>query len=335
VLFCGYGYGNDGMEWYVGAMDSEGMNDNSFNTPPSQFYSANLNVAADMTVLSTNEVVVIGSSGSDAILVKLNADGSFSEEFGTDGAFALGIDGSDSGSDIDRNAEDDLMCTVNIYDGEHWGSRIYSFDADGSLNEDFGTLGSVDFPVGLAQVVLNEIRVQPDGHVVFAGYYQDVLSDIVTPFLGRLRPDGSFDEEFNGDGYAEIPLNTEGLSYQDIDFQFNDKIVTSGRNGDKIVITRYHSGGMLDVPVLHPGQSEIVLSPNPVSDFVDITWDASLQGFSHLELIDEAGRTIAAEAFSAAGTYRFDCRTLENGVYILRLNGETSGSAITRVMVCH
>ena len=188
-----------------------------------------------------------GIDGSDFSLIRLNANGSLDQGFGTGGKQLLGLD---SRHDFGQSAtlQPDGKIVVAGYSTSVIGPLGVDFslirlNADGSPDEGFGEGGTKllewDGRIGEGQ----SVTLQPDGKIVVAGnssgeygnsgkYGNDVFS------LIRLTANGDLDEFFGDQGKLLLDVGSDQESDvgQSVVLQSDGKIVVAGYrvrpNGD-------------------------------------------------------------------------------------------------------
>jgi len=126
------------------------------------------------------------------------------------------------------------------------GNRLARFNADGSVDTSFGTLGSgyVGVP-NPYRVLAGELALtlQPDGKIVTAS--RDFT-------LTRFDADGKLDGSFGGDGVVTTRVNVGDA--RDVTVQRNGKIVAAGFSVRGFAVSRYNADGSLDGTFVGDGQ---------------------------------------------------------------------------------
>ena len=142
---------------------------------------------------TTGTVVPFGIAQSVFALVRLNADGSFDETFGTGGVVTTPTDG---GAVAGLLQPDGRIVAVGQSASFVVAAR---YNADGSLDPSFGTGGVASVPI--SDFGVEAAALQPDGKLVIAGAHPwpSALPDFA---LIRLLPGGGLDLSFDGDGLA-------------------------------------------------------------------------------------------------------------------------------------
>lgn len=97
--------------------------------------------------------------------------------------------------------------------GGKYNFAVTRFNADGSLDTDFGSGGSVSRAVGagLAADVAYAVSIQADGRIVAAGTSDD--GETLAFVAVRFEPDGSVDSSFGGGGVSVLATDIAPGSY--------------------------------------------------------------------------------------------------------------------------
>jgi hypothetical protein len=72
-----------------------------------------------------------------------------------------------------------------------------------------------------------------------------------------------------------------------------------------------------------PEAAGLLIYPNPVQDQLTISLGNNEMNITRADLIDFSGRIIRTIVLSSGNEIRFDCNDLQEGIYILRLTGES------------
>jgi uncharacterized delta-60 repeat protein len=201
-----------------------------------------------LAIQSDGKIVAAGQGarpggGSDFVLGRFNADGSFDASFDGDGrvftdfgfveavlGLAIQPDGKIVAVGYARrsSSRDSYEFGVARYNPD--GGLDASFDGDGRVITSFTPL--TDIAV--------DVVVQPDGKIVVAGYAGYTFEPPNTSdfALARYNADGSLDSGFDGDGKV---VTTTGRSAEDVALQADGKILLGGQ-----WITRYTPQGSID-----------------------------------------------------------------------------------------
>jgi uncharacterized delta-60 repeat protein len=126
------------------------------------------------------------------------------------------------------------------------GTLDSSFSGDGSKAIDVSGVDSQD--------EVYDIAIQPDGKIVAVGYAEDATGDTSRFAVIRLKPNGTLDTSFSGDGMAYVAFPGRDYAYgYSVAIQEDGKILIGGEAGDEspatnwdFAVARLKSGGALD-----------------------------------------------------------------------------------------
>ena len=204
--------------------------------------------AEDVLVLPNGKLLVAGFSGPETgnvQLARLNANGALDSAFGTGGIATADFGGDDFGLAMARQANGRVLIAglsrpteIGATTG---GAIVARFRANGLLDPDFDGDGRLMFGTGSVRAVL----VQPDRRIVVAGNANGSQTMTVT----RLRPNGSPDTTFDGDGTATIDFGSLADAGNDAVLQPDGKIVVAGYTqavNSPTAVARLNADGSLD-----------------------------------------------------------------------------------------
>src|SRR4029450_8077165 len=130
------------------------------------------------------------------------------------------------------------------------------FNADGSLDQAFGTNGSVETTFGDQTAAGRAIVVQADGKIIVGGGSGAVSYSELNDFaLARYNSDGSLDQSFGSSGKVttHFPgVGNTGSSATSVALQTDGKLAVGGyykkndRTPHQFALARYNSNGTLD-----------------------------------------------------------------------------------------
>lgn len=183
--------------------------------------------ATAVLVLPNGKLLVGGFSGPETgnvQVARLNANGALDSTFGTGGIATADFGGDDFGLAMARQANGRILVAglsrpteIGATTG---GAVVARFRANGVLDPDFDGDGRLMFGTGSVSAVL----VQADRRIVVAGNANGSQTMTVT----RLRPNGSPDTTFDGDGTATIDFGSLADAGNDAVLQPDGKIVVAG-----------------------------------------------------------------------------------------------------------
>jgi uncharacterized delta-60 repeat protein len=233
---------------------------------------------------------------------RLNADGTVDSTFNGGNAIEFNIPniGALEGYGFTLQADGKLL--VPGYNGEMVVARL---NADGSLDNSFGTDGLVDTQVaGLAA----SVTVQADGKILLAGGGEQEGSGFDFKII-RLNQDGSLDTSFGNAGVAVLDLTGDRDMARDITVLADGKILVAGQStyfgNPDFSLIRLNPDGTLDttfgalegvLPRIQGGQGDDVLSGTYVPE--------RLSGHDGADLLDGAGQRDVLEGGAGADVFR-------------------------------
>lgn len=199
-------------------------------------------------------IVVAGSRGGQLLVLRLLESGSFDEAFG-DAGVVIGPQNAGEASLVRAADGGYRITTLTDAADPANGSvcRIVALAADGTLDQSFGTGGSVD--VTASSYCLG-LGVQSDGRLLVAGSASQ--GNDTSGLLVRLLPDGSLDETFAAPAVGEAMSLATALA-----LDADGRVLVAGRGpsgtagalvarliGDGVLDTTYGNGGTtwIDVP---------------------------------------------------------------------------------------
>jgi uncharacterized delta-60 repeat protein len=189
----------------------------------------NLTVQADGKVIAAGITTDIIGQRGDFALARYDTDGMLDGTFGSGGLVRTDFGGSDD--DLQAVAVQADGRTVAVgYSTDRNGARssfaLARYNADGSLDDSFGSGGSVMTDFGGAGGVGDQARdvaIQPDGKILTVG--------IVSPFsfaVVRYNGNGTLDGSFGSGGLATASFAGNGGIAFSMALQDDGKVVTAG-----------------------------------------------------------------------------------------------------------
>ena len=207
------------------------------------------------------KVIVAGQSGVypvfHAALARYNADGTPDPTFGTGGKVTVPLDPDGEGLSAIALQPDGKIVAAGSVIHDNWPLAVVvaRFNADGSLDQEFGSGGAVVTTFGDPFAEGNDVVLQPDGKIVVvgvsgAGDYSE-LNDFA---VARYNPDGSLDQGFGNGGQLKTHFpgvfNT-GTTASSAALQADGKLVVAGTYKNEgthrqFAMARYNTDGTLD-----------------------------------------------------------------------------------------
>ena len=214
-------------------------------------FAGGLDTTRGIVVQPDGKIVVAGSSGSDFALTRYNSDGALDAAFGSGGRIHTGLFlGDDSAAEGVLLQPDGRIVVVGsaTYRGQPTAVALVRYNPDGTLHENFQSLGIARDRFTDDDVFGRAVALQSDGKLVVAGKLTEAATGASRFLVVRYHVNGAFDQTFGG-GFAHVttdfPGSTDEGAYA-IAIQPDGKIVVAGEAGDGFAMARYNPDGSLD-----------------------------------------------------------------------------------------
>ncbi len=235
--------------YWVARLLPDGALDTSFNGTGylDLSFGTTQDRATSVALQTDGKILVGGTSGNTAqyfTVARLNPDGSLDTGFGNGGKVQTPFSGNESFVQTIAVQPDGKIVaggyTVNFPNGKDFA--IVRYNADGSIDTDFGDNGKVITTISSTTDIITELIIELDGKIVAGGYMstQNSLMCMV-----RYNADGSIDASFGVDG---IVINDDDNSRNcSIARQADGKYLMAGAlDGFYFLVIRYNSDGTKD-----------------------------------------------------------------------------------------
>jgi uncharacterized delta-60 repeat protein len=176
---------------------------------------------------------VTGSTGTDFIIARVNANGSLDNSFDGDGKVVTSI----SVTDRARSAvlqPDGKLIVAGYADDADSNSRFAAvrYNPNGARDNSFGSFGVVTAQFGQSfEDAAGAVAVQPDGKIILAGTTRTGFENYDIA-LTRLMPSGGADQSFGTNGKVILPVSNKDDSVNDLILQPNGRILLAGASFD-------------------------------------------------------------------------------------------------------
>jgi uncharacterized delta-60 repeat protein len=208
----------------------------------------------EAVVQKDGKIVVAGwreqliSRRSDALLIRLNQDGSLDNTFNSGYFISFAPWSWEDFYAVALQEDDKIVAVGRFYNGSDWDFLLIRFNSDGHIDSTFGYRGYLvtDFS---ADDRAFSVDVQQNGKIIIAGYS---LFDGFDFSILVLNPDGSRDSTFGNNG----SVITDFVGKNDVIFsvkaQDDGKIIACGWSLQAepdyydFALVRYNSDGSLD-----------------------------------------------------------------------------------------
>jgi uncharacterized delta-60 repeat protein len=184
--------------------------------------SGGIEYAAAVAVQPDGKVVVVGGTNvnNDAVVYRLNENGSPDKSFDGDGKLGIDRGGVDYATDVAIQADGKIIVGGFSSDGSN--GFVTRLNENGSTDRRFADDGFAQIDEGALEAV-DALTIQPDGKILGGGYTNSTSDALVF----RLNKDGSPDTAFAPDGIFVIK-GTGLPAVTDIVRQPDGKIVVTG-----------------------------------------------------------------------------------------------------------
>src|SRR5438552_10963213 len=158
-------------------------------------------------VQSDGKTVVVGESGVyplfHSALTRYTRNGILDQTFGTGGKLVAALDpGGDGSTAIVFQSDGKIVTAGSVIHNNFTVAFVTArFNSDGSLDQTFGTNGSVQTTFGDAAAEGNDVVLQADGKIIVVGFTGTGSYSSFNNFaLVRFNSDGSLDQSFGVGG---------------------------------------------------------------------------------------------------------------------------------------
>lgn len=184
--------------------NEDGSNDNTFGTNGMVVLSPTTtsDYPLDITLQPDGKILIGGyiwtGSSNDILLIRLNADGTPDNTFGTNGIVITDL--GDDGEVAEAIAlQDDGKIILAGYNNDRF--LLLRYDTNGTLDDTFGTGGMATADVGIGMCFGQDMVVQDDGRILIGGMAFDAMANYVFG-VARFDTDGTLDPSFGNIGTA-------------------------------------------------------------------------------------------------------------------------------------
>jgi len=222
-------------------------------------------VVSDALLQNDGKIIIIGTGNEDGFgdvkLARFNSDGSLDKNFGINGVAIRSSSGYERDKPlmaiqpggkivIVKTAIDVNNIPMGIYDHDF---LIFRFNANGTIDDSFGSNGTVMTDFNRYDEGNAKIVIQSDGKIIVTGTSNTCqYGTCFNGVIARYNENGTLDENFNGDGKLAIDF---GNTFQGIYTVFplkDDKLLLTGNSGAydsndiNFLLARVNSNGTMD-----------------------------------------------------------------------------------------
>ncbi len=307
--------------------NSDGSSVNSFGTSGSVSHDLGLiETITELALQDDGKIVLAGyqsESGNpeDALVCRLNADGSLDPSFNSIGWINLGLSPNlDRATDIVVDEDGRILVIGITVESATSSFEIFAVRLmpDGSYDSSFGTNGIARYDIGAGDDYANDVILQPDGKLIIGGGTNDDGTNLYENFcLIRLNDDGSLDQSFGNSGIVVTEISSSYERIIDMVLQDDGKLIVAGiakiGSSEDIALARYHTG--LNLSVNDRDEKPLFsVYPSPATGYLSISSKVKLQT---IELTDALGKKVLTVKPNS-NQMQLDIALLPSGIYLLR-----------------
>ncbi len=244
------------LSMYSVQAQNAGTLDLSFNSTGYKVYDKdNIDLYQDVKVQSDGKILALGTSytptwSSGIELTRYLTDGSFDPSFGTGGHFeyTANIETGAYKCMIRENGK--ILIAGYTTDYASWWSLLIQVNADGTLDNTFGTNGVVSLDLSGGEEMFYALCAYPDGGFLASGYYQNTNFQNV-PVVVRFDQNGNQSMSFGTNGIATVPVTESDNDFASVAVQSDGKIMAAGHISNgllwfSLLVARFDQNGQLD-----------------------------------------------------------------------------------------
>lgn len=254
ILLGGRTWDNVTGDFAVVRLNEDGSFDNTFGTNGVfRIETPETEASEAMALLDDGTILMVGYRDDNLAVAKINADGNMDTTFGVNGWAVLTFDDAASyGDDLAIQDDGKIVISGFVLNGQNrFQVAAARLNADGSVDNSFGTAGKVVFNVGDWNDFGEGIAIQNDGKILIGGHkWISNIQQRHDLFVARLNTDGSFDTSYGNAGVATARL-VDGANYaNDMILQADGKPILMGYTIFQGIIdmamVRFDTDGNLD-----------------------------------------------------------------------------------------
>ena len=290
-------------------------------------------IIKDLAVLSSGKIMIAGSIDDSTFqsvfcVGRFNSNGTLDSTFGTNGTVKLHFGSSSSeATSLTMLPNGKFLAAgwANLQGTPNKEICLARFNASGTLDNTFGTGGTVEIPNSAATYeYANSVKMQPDGKYIVGGVGRASAAFIDYGLLLRLTSSGSIDNTFGVNGRTQ---SADVYSVTAVALQPNGRIVATGKNNMDYYVARYFSAFGVWREDKKTEESELTIFPNPSSQSAMARFNANKPEEIKLELVSIDGKVskVLYKGFSVSGMNEIKLdipEYISQGNYYISLSGK-------------
>jgi len=265
ILVTGMTYsgGAAGFDMGVVRLNVDGSLDNTFGTGGKLVINAgsSWDEAYTIAVQADGKILVGGAGLGDAVVLRLNADGTADNSFDGDGravvSFGFGVDHA---YQIIVQANGKIV----VGGGNDQDFAVARLNADGSFDTTFDGDGKVTTSIGSMRDKALGLVVLDDGRIVLAGWTQKAVTSFDLALV-RYNVDGSLDSSFGTGGIVTTQVGALNDLSLGATVDDSGRIVVAARSSYDALVAWYGNNGQQLASFTDRGGSGAPVGPADVS----------------------------------------------------------------------
>lgn len=242
-------YGKSGALFAMARYHADGTRDNTFNGTGLFVLDTGLPFST-ISIHPDGKIVLAGSTFDglnvgEVAVVRLNADGTFDNTFGSGGKKT-----DNTGFNVliniyaDLQADQKMMVAGRYVENSQSKIFLIKYDVNGSRDLSFGTNGIVTTNFGSDDYYIGGVKVLDNDNILVTGSSTSNTDPSRSFLLAKFLPDGSLNNLFGNNGFVTTPVPAYVSGTFAIDVSDNGKIAIGGESGGFAVMV-YDANGSL------------------------------------------------------------------------------------------
>ncbi|QAA82406.1 T9SS type A sorting domain-containing protein [Aequorivita sp. H23M31] len=276
ILIGGRTWDNVAGNFALVRLNEDGSFDNTFGTGGiSHITTTENDVSEAISLLDDGKILMAGYRNNNFAVAKFNADGSVDTFFGVNGWTVVPFDGLPESYIRAMAIQNDDKIVVSGFSlnfDNRFQIAAARLNADGTIDNSFGTDGTLIFNVGDWNDFSDALALQADGKILIGGHKWIAnvhqRHDLI---VARLNTDGSLDTSYGNNGVATARL-VDGANYaSDMVLQSDEKAILIGSTvfeGEyKMAMARFNTDGSLDATFGPAGDGMVSVENAGLEDY--------------------------------------------------------------------
>jgi uncharacterized delta-60 repeat protein len=293
-----------------------------------------------VAIQDDGKIVVAGYSYTnpsfsyDFVVARYNINGSLDNTFGTGGILTTAIikNTNDYAESIAIQADGKIIVGGYSYSGQLLLAR---YMPNGSLDNTFGTSGTIATFFGASYQNDYSLALQSDGKILIGGY--SLLNNTNSDFtLARYTAEGTLDRNFGTNGVISTPIGTMDDIATSIALQQDGKIVLAGRSHTGInfdfALVRFNNTITTDLKASETKAIELTVQPNPFSTETMLLSSSTLINAT-ITLYNSLGNSVKTITNVYGNIVAISRDKLPSGFYFIQLKQDNEMSLIKKLII--